>query len=175
MDISEYTKEIEDLFLQFLYTDAETFVRVKNIIEPTFFEDIDNRKAVEFMLEYTNEHTSLPTSEQIKAIAGFEIEKISDINEEHTDWYRFSLLLSIPVILGAGALKGKELYESGDTVMINDALSVAGLSFLFALVTIASLMAWLRRANFTPFVIYRLFLGGLLLYLIYWAPEFKLF
>lgn len=89
MDIKtdEYTKEIEDLFLQFLYTDAETFVRVKNIIEPTFFEDLDNRKAVAFMLEYTNEHTSLPTSEQIKAIAGFEIEKISDINEEHTDWF----------------------------------------------------------------------------------------
>lgn len=89
MDIKtdEYTKEIEDLFLQFLYTDAEIFVRVKNIIEPTFFEDIDNRKAIKFMLEYTNEHTSLPTKEQVKAIAGFEIEKISDINEEHTDWF----------------------------------------------------------------------------------------
>jgi len=93
---------------------------------------------------------------------------------ERQDAARFSLLLSIPVILGAGILKGKELYETGDTVLINDAVTVAGLSFLFALVAIALLMVWLRRASFTPFVIYRLLLGAGLLYIVYWAPDFTL-
>lgn len=87
MDIKEYNKEIEDLFLQFLYSDIETFIRVRNIVEPSFFEDIDNQKAIEFILEYTNKHTSLPTNDQIKAIVGFKIKKIDDINEEHTDWF----------------------------------------------------------------------------------------
>jgi undecaprenyl-diphosphatase len=93
---------------------------------------------------------------------------------ERQDAARFSLLLSIPVILGAGTLKGKELYETGNEIMINDALTIAGLSFLFALVTLSLLMVWLRRASFTPFVIYRLLLGAALLYIIYWAPDFTL-
>jgi undecaprenyl-diphosphatase len=93
---------------------------------------------------------------------------------ERQDAARFSLLLSIPVILGAGTLKGKELYETGNTVLINDAVTVAGMSFLFALVAIALLMVWLRRASFTPFVIYRLLLGAGLLYIVYWAPDFTL-
>ena len=31
------------------------------------------------------------------------------------------------------------------------------------------MMAWLRRASFTPFVIYRVLLGLFILYLIYFA------
>ena len=87
MDINEYTKDIEDMFLQFLYSDEETFVRVKNIINPTYFEDLDNRKTAEFIMEYTDEHTALPTNQQLKAITGQEIEKITDVNTEHTDWF----------------------------------------------------------------------------------------
>lgn len=86
-DIKEYNKEAEDLFLQFLYSSPETFVRVKNIMRPSFFENIDNRKVVEFILDYTNKQASLPTNEQIKAIAGTTIEKIDDINEDHVGWF----------------------------------------------------------------------------------------
>ena len=39
----------------------------------------------------------------------------------------------------------------------------AGLAFVAAWATIFALMAWLQRATFTPFVIYRVFLGGALL------------
>ena len=49
MTIESYTKEVEDLFVQFLYTDPEVFVRVKNILQPAFFEDIDNRKVVKLI------------------------------------------------------------------------------------------------------------------------------
>lgn len=87
MDIKEYNKEAEDLFLQFLYSSPETFVRVKNIMRPSFFENIDNRKVVEFILDYTNKQASLPTNEQIKTIAGTTIEKIEDINDEHVGWF----------------------------------------------------------------------------------------
>jgi len=86
MDINEYTKDIEDLFLKMLYNDAETFVRVKNIISPGFFEDLDNRKTLEFMLEYTNEHTSLPSNSQLKAMTGQEIE-IENYDDSATDWF----------------------------------------------------------------------------------------
>jgi replicative DNA helicase len=87
MDIKEFTEDVEDLFVQFLYSDPETFVRVKNIMNPTFFEDPDNRKIVKFMMDYTNEHTFLPTNEQMKAITGKVVDKITDINEEHSSWF----------------------------------------------------------------------------------------
>jgi undecaprenyl-diphosphatase len=82
---------------------------------------------------------------------------------ERPDAARFSMLMSIPAILGAGMLKGKELIESGDIQMSLAMLNAAALSFLAAIAAIWLMMAWLRRASFTPFVIYRVFLGiGLL-------------
>jgi len=82
---------------------------------------------------------------------------------ERRDGARLSMLLSIPVIIGAGALKGWDLYKAGDAQLTGDALFAAGFSFLAALVAITALMAWLKRSSFTPFVIYRIFLGGFLL------------
>lgn len=79
---------------------------------------------------------------------------------------RFSMLLSIPAILAAGAKEGYELYRTPEASgLMQDALIAAGLSALFGLLAISFLMYWLKRATFLPFVIYRLFLGtGLLLY-----------
>lgn len=89
------------------------------------------------------------------------------IGMERPDAARFSLLLSIPTIIAAGTLKGIEIYESGDVQLASDALVAAGLAFFFALIAVALMMAWLRRASFTPFVIYRILLGGFLLAFVY--------
>lgn len=80
---------------------------------------------------------------------------------------RFSFLLSIPAIAAGGLLKGLELYQSGSSEAVHDALATAVLSAIAGILAIAFLMAWLRRSNFTPFVIYRLLLGAGLLYLVY--------
>jgi len=82
---------------------------------------------------------------------------------ERLDAARFSMLLSIPAIAGAGVLKGLELYESGNAQLTSDALMAGGMSFATALVAIMVMMAWLRRASFAPFVFYRVALGCVLL------------
>ena len=46
-------------------------------------------------------------------------------------------------------------------------LLAAVLALAAALLAIAGMMAWLRRATFAPFAVYRILLGGLLLYLIH--------
>lgn len=86
---------------------------------------------------------------------------------ERTDAARFSMLMSIPVIIAAGALVTRDIVEAGDVILGTDAALAALLSFAAALVTIALLMRWLRTASFTPFVIYRLILGAGLLVWIY--------
>ena len=93
---------------------------------------------------------------------------------ERQDAARFSLLLSIPVIISAGALKGLDLYSSGDAVLFQEAMTIAAISFGFALMSISVLMVWLKRASFTPFVIYRIVLGIGLLCIAYWMPNFQL-
>ena len=99
--------------------------------------------------------------------AGITMTAARFLGYERQEAARFSLLLAIPAILGAGTLAGLDLYESGNLRLGLDAALAAGLSFLAALAAIAAMMGWLRKATFTPFVLYRVLLGAGLLYLIY--------
>ena len=89
------------------------------------------------------------------------------IGMERIDAARFSMLLSIPVIIAAGTLSGIDIYKSGDVTLAADAFVAAGLAFIFALIAIVLMMSWLRRASFLPFVIYRIGLGMFLLAIAY--------
>ena len=86
---------------------------------------------------------------------------------ERPEAARFSMLLSIPTILGAGALSGYDLYRAGDIALGTDALIAAVLAFFTAIVAIWALMQWLRQSSFTPFVLYRIVLAAGLLYWVY--------
>jgi undecaprenyl-diphosphatase len=86
---------------------------------------------------------------------------------ERSEAARFSLLLAIPAILGPGLLIGMELYQAGQVALGIDAAIAAALAFVFGYATIILLIGWLRRASFTPFVVYRLLLGFALLYWVY--------
>lgn len=82
------------------------------------------------------------------------------------DAARFSLLLSIPTIIGAAVLLGKDVAESGDPIVWVEAGIAAGLSCLAALAAIHFLMKWLAHASMAIFVIYRVALGLFLFALI---------
>ena len=86
---------------------------------------------------------------------------------ERPDAARFAFLLSIPAIAAiAGAeafrLTGEQILANLDTALY--AALAAGLSGLLA---IAFLMAFLQRAGFGIFAVYRILFGALLLYLAY--------
>ena len=80
---------------------------------------------------------------------------------------RFSLLLAIPAILGASTLKGIEVVQANNLILGIDVLIAGSVSFLAALASISIMMAWLDRAGFMPFVIYRIILGAALLVWVY--------
>ena len=86
---------------------------------------------------------------------------------ERRDAARFSMLMSIPTIAAAGVFAAGELVESGDPVLQSNALLAGGIAFVAALIAIAAMMGWLRRATFAPFAIYRVILGGALLGIVY--------
>ncbi|MBL95629.1 MAG: Undecaprenyl-diphosphatase [Alphaproteobacteria bacterium MarineAlpha3_Bin5] len=86
---------------------------------------------------------------------------------ERKECARFSMLLAIPVILGAGSLKGWDLYMTGNDTITITALIAGCLAFLSALITIWILMLWLQKSSYTPFAVYRILLGILLLAISY--------
>lgn len=80
---------------------------------------------------------------------------------------RFSFLLSIPLILAAGGLKTLQLIKSVSLVPWLEIISGAVISGVTAYVCIYGFLRLIDRIGMMPFVIYRLFLGGVLLALIW--------
>lgn len=78
---------------------------------------------------------------------------------------RFSFLLSIPVIFLAGSYKTLELVQSGNSEIWLPLISGALLAALSAYGCIAIFMRLIERIGLWPFVVYRLLLGAVLLWL----------
>jgi len=90
MDRQEYTEEVQELFLRFLVSDPELFVRVNNIVEPYMF----NKKfqdAVKFLKDHTTEYNSIPTIDQISATTNVDLERVENITDNHIEWFLDSL------------------------------------------------------------------------------------
>ena len=93
---------------------------------------------------------------------------------ERAEAARFSFLLGIPAIAGAGILTTVDFMETGQSIP-TEALWAAFLTFFSAIAAIAFLMALVKRMSFLIFVIYRLALGLLLFALLYnWIPGVNL-
>ena len=84
-DVKEYSLDLQKLFVQFMITDPELYSRVRSIIRPEYF-DRGIRKVVDTIISHTEEYSTVPTTDIIKAQAGQEIEKVDNI-EQHIDWF----------------------------------------------------------------------------------------
>ena len=80
---------------------------------------------------------------------------------------RIAMLMSIPTILASGSLEIIDVWHKADFNHFNDAVIVICLSFIFAFLTLTIMMRLLNSISFTPYVIYRILLGVLLLAIAY--------
>ena len=101
--------------------------------------------------------------------AGVTITAARALGFERSEATRFSMLLSIPAVAGAGFLVFVDLLNSTNTFVWTEAIVAGVLAFLTALGAIHLLLRWLRTASFLPFIVYRLLMGGAILFWIYWA------
>lgn len=86
---------------------------------------------------------------------------------ERVEAARFSMLMSIPVIVAAGTLAGIDLYKEGNAQLTHAVFLSGGLAFVAAFLAIMAMIGWLKRASFGPFVVYRIILGAALLVALY--------
>lgn len=76
---------------------------------------------------------------------------------------RLSMLMSIPTIVASGVLLAGEALSNADPEILRDAAIAAVFSCLAALLALAVMMRLLRHVSFTPYVVYRIILGAILL------------
>lgn len=76
---------------------------------------------------------------------------------------RFSFLLAIPAIAGAGLLTGLDVARVGLDVELLPLITGAVTAFVSGLLAIRFLLFVIKRANFLGFALYRVILGALLL------------
>ena len=85
-----------------------------------------------------------------------------------TEAARFSFLLSIPVIIAANILGIYEFSQIENMIFdYSDLLLGVGISFVIAYLTIKWFISFVEKIGMLPFVIYRLFLGGIIFLYIY--------
>ena len=97
--------------------------------------------------------------------AGITLTAALALGLNRVDAARFSLLLSIPTILAAGVLEGSHLADGDIGVDWPVFAAATLLSAVTAYACIALFLRWIERIGVLPFVIYRVLLGVLLLYL----------
>lgn len=80
---------------------------------------------------------------------------------------RIAMLMSIPTILASGALLSLDVAAGGALAIGMELLVAAGLAFVAGLAALALMMRLLRSVSYTPYVIYRVVLGVILLAIAY--------
>lgn len=87
--------------------------------------------------------------------------------ERHTA-ARVSMLMSIPITLATGIFLIKDVSEAGvDSSLFMNAAIAAVLAFIAAYLALALMMKFLSKVSFTPYVVYRVVLGVVLLGIAY--------
>ncbi|WP_226551836.1 undecaprenyl-diphosphate phosphatase [Celeribacter naphthalenivorans] len=83
------------------------------------------------------------------------------------DGAKIAMLMSIPTIMASGVLLGAEVVGDADWAMLKDAAIGAVFAFVAALLALTLMMRLLKSVSFTPYVIYRVILGVVLLVISY--------
>ena len=97
------------------------------------------------------------------SLAGIVITSALLANFSRYDSIKIAFLLSIPAIFMATVYQSMQLYKIGNIEIFNEHLLGMFLSFIFSYITIHLFISTINKISFTPYIIYRLILGVILL------------
>ena len=79
-----YTLDDEVLFLRFLLSSSEAYIRCSNILNPEYW-DRTLKNTCQYIIDYTTKNNILPTPEQVLSKTKQSIDVIKDIKPQHID------------------------------------------------------------------------------------------
>ncbi len=99
--------------------------------------------------------------------SGITITGARQLGYSREDGARIAMLMSIPTILASGVLLAADVVMDADVALAKDGAIAAVFAFVSALLALSLMMRLLRSVSFTPYVIYRVILGAILLVIAY--------
>ena len=125
----DYSPDLQKLFIEMMLQDAQSYVRVQNIYNPENF-DRSLRDVARFIKEHTDQHRTMPTIDQVKAVTGVELKHVPDLNESHYDWFMTEFEgFTKKQELERAILKAADMLEKGDfnpvEKLIKDAVQIS--------------------------------------------------
>jgi undecaprenyl-diphosphatase len=99
--------------------------------------------------------------------SGITISAARHLGYARHDAARLAMLMSIPTIAASGVLLAGDAVANADMALLRDASIAAAFAFVAALLALTVMMRLLRSVSFTPYVIYRVILGVILLWIAY--------
>ena len=99
--------------------------------------------------------------------SGITITAARQLGYKREDGAKIAMLMSIPTIIAAGTLAGVEVAATANVPAAKDGAIAAILAFFAALLSLSLMMRLLKSVSFTPYVIYRVILGVVLLWIAY--------
>jgi undecaprenyl-diphosphatase len=99
--------------------------------------------------------------------SGITITAARQLGYKREDGAKIAMLMSIPTIIAAGTLAGVEVAATANVQAAKDGAIAAILAFFAALLSLSLMMRLLKSVSFTPYVIYRVILGVVLLWIAY--------
>ena len=86
-EIDNYSKDIEDLFISFMMSKPDLFVRCKGILKSQYFDNKQNRDTVAFIESYSVDFSDIPSLPQIKAITNKDVFIMEVDAAKHDEWF----------------------------------------------------------------------------------------
>jgi KaiC/GvpD/RAD55 family RecA-like ATPase len=129
MNKTNYSSDIQRLYLEMFLSDAETFVRCQNIFDPENF-DRKLKDTAEFITDYVDKYKVMPDLDIVNTSCGTEFKDASGLPPENYDWLldefeRFSRHKA----LERAIIKSAELLEKGEfgpvELMIKEAVQIS--------------------------------------------------
>jgi len=126
--LTEYSPDVQKLFLEFMLQDAQSYVRVQNVFNPKNF-DRKLQPVAKFIAEHSEKYGTLPERSQILATTGVRLDEIPDLSDGHLDWFFVEFEnFTRRQELERAILKSADLLEKGDfgpvEKLIKDAIQV---------------------------------------------------
>jgi replicative DNA helicase len=85
--IKIWDKSIEDLFISYMMSKPDLFVRCKGILKSDYFDDKQNRDTVAFIEGYSVDFSDIPSLQQIKALTKKDIDIMEVQAAVHENWF----------------------------------------------------------------------------------------
>jgi len=129
MNKTNYSVDVQKLYLEMFLSDAETFVRCQNIFDPENF-DRKFRDGAEFITTYVDKYKVMPEVEIVNTSCGTDFKQVIDLPSENYEWLldefeRFSRHKA----LERAIIKSADLLEKGEfgpvETMIKQAVQIS--------------------------------------------------